>query len=545
MARMFPERLPDGLASTAEYDLFAAFARELDDQFTVLAGVKWLTHHRRGSSEGEADFIVAHQQRGLLVVEAKGGRIRVDGRTGTWYSVDQHDNEHPIKNPIEQAQRNHYALLAKLRETPASAPFPWAVGHAIALPDARVRHTPLGPDVPPQIVLDSDAFGQMQAAVERLFAHALGERQTAFGSDGMQALLDVLRPSWEIQVALRAQLRSERERFHTLTEQQFFLLDFLAGHRRALIDGCAGSGKTFLAVEKARRLAREGFATLLTCFNKNLADWMREALHPLPPNLRVQHFHALAHDLIVAAGGQYHVPAEAERSRFFKHDVPELLFDLLGALQTRFDAIIVDEGQDFEEEWWMPLLALLRSEDDGICYIFYDGEQTIYTTGPALPFDSQPHFLSRNLRNTRAIHQEIAPHYAGRRVECIGPDGRKPLHLTVVDPTDTLRKQLHRLIVEEHIPAEDIVVLTAASQRRSRWQDGQRLGNLTLRWTLTPGHGEVAVATIHGFKGLERPVVIVTELDQLIRPDHRSQLELVAYSRATSELITITQTPVG
>jgi hypothetical protein len=545
MARMLPERLPEGLASDAEYDLFAAFANELDERYTVLAGVKWLTTGRRQAFEGEADFVIAHPERGLLVMEAKGGQISIDGATGQWSSVDRHGTRHTIKDPAEQAQRNCHSLRAKLEEAPASAQFRWEVGYAVALPDVRLRSTALGPGLPAQVVLDSDAYGNMQASIERIFAHTLGERQAPIGSAGIQALIDVLRPSWELQVALRAELRKERERFHTLTEQQSFVLDFLAGHRRALIDGCAGSGKTFLAVEKARRLASEGFDTLLTCFNKHLADWMRASIDPLPANLRVQNFHALAHELILKAGGTYTVPS-GDRTRFFKEDVPTALFDLLGAFTTRFDAVIVDEGQDFEDEWWMPLLALLRSEETGICYIFYDSQQSIYTSGPTLPLDTQPHFLSRNLRNTQSIHRAFAAHYGDRQVECSGPEGRHPLHLNVADPGDALRKQLHRLVVEEGVPTEDIVVLTAASQARSRWKDHQRLGNLTLRWTLTPGHGEIAVSTIHSFKGLERPVAIVTELEKRSHPQHREQLELVAFSRASSELITISEaaTPV-
>ena len=61
MARMYPERLPEGLASDAEYDLFTTFEQELDEHFTVFAGVKWLMKGRqRGAFQGEADFIIAH-----------------------------------------------------------------------------------------------------------------------------------------------------------------------------------------------------------------------------------------------------------------------------------------------------------------------------------------------------------------------------------------------------------------------------------------------------------------------------------------------------
>ena len=538
MARMYPERLPDGLASDAEYDLFATFEGELDESYTVFAGVKWLMKGRQlGAFQGEADFVIAHPERGLLILEVKGGEISRDGATGQWYSVDRHGARHAISDPIEQARRNSHALSAKLAEAPATSRFTYPIGHAIALPNARLKHLALGLDAPSTIVIDQDDFGAMQQAIERVMAFTIGDRPAQIGSSGLRALADVISPSWEIQVALKSQLREERERFRTLTEQQFFVLDMLAGHRRALIDGCAGSGKTFLAIEKARRLANEGFDTLLTCFNRNLAVAIRESLDPLPEKLRVQHFHELAYDLVEQAGIPNSGPGD-DSDRYFKETLPELLLDAVDKLPERFDAIVVDEGQDFQGEWWIPLGALLRLPDD-IWYVFYDGRQNIYTDAMSIPFESEPHYLPVNLRNTQAIHRLIEPFYTNQVVSCRGPEGRPPKIVTTSDPETALRRELHRLIKDEGIPVSDVVILTGMSQRRSGWQEGRTLGNLTLTWETTPKPNHVRVSTIHSFKGLERPVVIVTELETSAHGNRDDHLRLVACSRASSELVLI------
>jgi superfamily I DNA/RNA helicase len=155
----------------------------------------------------------------------------------------------------------------------------------------------------------------------------------------------------------------------------------------------------------------------------------------------------------------------------------------------------------------------------------------------SLPFESEPHFLPVNLRNTQAIHQVIKPYYEGRSVVCRGPEGRPPKEIATADPENAVRQELHRLVNDEGIPVEDIVILTGHSQRRSRWEEGARVGNLSLTWNTQPNTNQVRVATIHSFKGLERPVVIVTEVDDdTPRSDH---LRLVACSRASSELIVI------
>jgi hypothetical protein len=535
---MYPERLPEGLASDAEYDLFTALHQELDEHFTVFAGVKWLMKGRqRGAFQGEADFIIAHPDRGLLVLEVKGGDISRDGASGQWHSVDRNGVRHLISDPIEQARRNSFALEDKLTEATATSGFSYPITHAIALPNARLKHAALGLDAPYQIVLDQDDFGAMQQAVERVLTFMLGDRQARIESRAMSALTDVISPNWEIQVALKSQLREERERFRTLTEEQFFLLDMLAGHRRALIDGCAGSGKTFLAVEKARRLANEGFETLLTCFNRNLAAAIRESLDPLPPTLRVQHFHELAYEFVQRACIPNEGPGD-DSDRYFKETLPTLLLDAVDQLPDRFDAIVVDEGQDFQSEWWVPLEALLRTPEC-IWYVFYDGQQTIYTDGMSFPFESDPHFLPINLRNTQSIHRLIEPYYAGRSVRCRGPEGRPPKVITTANAVDALRQELHRLVNEEGIPGDDIVILTGKSLRRSGLHEGLKLGNLSLTWDTQPGANQIRVATIHSFKGLERPVVIVSELDDSAGGSRHDHLRLVACSRASSELILI------
>src|SRR6185436_3796758 len=96
---------------------------------------------------------------------------------------------------------------------------------------------------------------------------------------------------------LAIEVAEEDREIVRLTEEQFYLLDVLSRTRRAAIGGCAGSGKTFLAVEKAKRLAREEFRTLLTCFNRPLADFLAEVTQGTP-NLEVKNFHALCASII-------------------------------------------------------------------------------------------------------------------------------------------------------------------------------------------------------------------------------------------------------
>ena len=538
MARMYPERLPESVTSNAERRLFDALASSLDQHHTVYAGVRWISKKRFGALPGEADFVIVHPERGMIVLEVKGGRISFDAPSGRWHSIDRYDERHEIKNPAEQAQRNFYALCDKLREVDGRTNLRESGGYAVAFPDSAVREPNLGLDLPREIIIDSDDLSDLGASIDRAYTYLTANSVRSLSKVDLATINTALARSWEVSIPLREAMHREGARFTELTEQQFGLLNVLAGQRRALIAGCAGSGKTFLAAEKARRLAEQGFNTLLTCFNKNLAAWLRASIGPVSGNLRIQHFHELAYELTEQAGLDAGKGPGDDPSTFFKHTLPEMLLDAAETLDTRFDAIIVDEGQDFMDEWWVPLEALLTDPERGIWYVFYDEQQSIYTDGASAPFPGVPYILDTNMRSTQAIHEHLKRFYDAP-VACSGPQGRPPTIVKTADVDNAIRSALHRLTVEEKVPTSDIVILTPASQQRSQWREGRRLGNLTLTWSPVHDRMQVPVCTVHSFKGLERPVVIVTEMDTVSDYQPADRLRLVAYSRAKSELIVI------
>ena len=534
MARTYPQRLPDTFISPAERKLFRILAEGLDDAYTIFYRVAWLSRQQGRARNGEADFIVAHPRRGLLVIEVKGGEVAFDGETNTWQSVSKHGKPHPIQDPFAQSRAALYLLREKLRDSKATRRYLYPIGYAVAFPDVLVREVALRLDAPAAIVLDAAALDSVEQWIEMAydFWHGQGERG-APGQAAMEALVRLLAPTWQLRTPLRLAFEVEEERIRQLTEQQFALLDFLARHRRAKVCGCAGSGKTFLAVEKARRLAAEGFSVLFTCFNRNLADWIARSLPP-ESGVVVRHFHRLCHEMAAQAG-----LLSSEQVR------PDVLPGLLGQAarhlpEARFDAIIADEGQDFQSDWWEMLARLLRDPDEGILYVFYDDNQRIYQPVSLYPIAGEPFILSHNCRNTQRIHQTVMGYYRGESVPgCLGPEGRSVEFIPVPGRQDEPRVLGHlltRLTQGEGVPLTSIVLLTPCSQRRSRWLDGLPVGGVTLAWQVEPPPDTLAVSTIHAFKGLERPVVILTELDRITAGDRESLL-YVALSRARNHVI--------
>ena len=280
MARMIPAQLPDddGGISAAERTLFKEFARQLGADWTILHSVHWLARAGGRSRDGEADFLLAHPRHGVLVLEAKGGSIARDGVTLAWSSRDWGGTEHAITDPFEQAERNMYTLRDKLADAPGTAGFRWRLARAVAFPDVLVGDADLGPNAPRALIIDSGDLATLARALGRAFEAAPGGGAGP-GAEGVAALVRLLKPPVALaRPGLLGEMRRNEEAFLRLTEQQYGLLDFLGGHRRVAIDGAAGSGKTLLALEQCRCLARQGFRVLFTCYNKALAAWARAAL---------------------------------------------------------------------------------------------------------------------------------------------------------------------------------------------------------------------------------------------------------------------------
>ncbi|HFD39605.1 MAG TPA: hypothetical protein ENJ31_07140, partial [Anaerolineae bacterium] len=543
MARLFPERLPESALQDprrgAERRVYQAL-RALPDTYTVFYSVAWLSRIRGGAQDGEADFVIAHPEQGILVLEVKGGGIAYDATTGQWTSTDRQGIVHAIKDPADQARRSKHALLAKLQELPGWRDRWITLGHGVVFPDVDTSGMALRPDLPPAVVLDWRSLDDSTAAIQQVFAYWHGQEGQAAGpgTDGMRLLTQLLGRSFRLRTPLGVELAHEEERIVELTEEQMRILDVLGYQRRAAIQGCAGSGKTMLALEKARRLANEGFDVLLTCFNLALAQHLAQRV---PEGVTVLNFHGLCEALIAEAGLRSLPPQDLRV--YYDEFLPSMLLDAIDELGPQYDAIVVDEGQDFKEDWWIGLQGLLRDPEQGILYVFFDDNQNLYRGVNHIPgvIDSPPFPLRENCRNTQRIHQLVSRfHPQGDAIGCRGPTGRPPQwvpYSSHQELGDQVRRTLHRLVNEEGVAAQDVVILTPKAERRSVFKEGKRLGNFQItRKPFPQGATQIWTTTVHAFKGLERKVVLLAELD----PWASRQLETLLYvgaSRARTHLL--------
>jgi hypothetical protein len=506
MAKIYPERLPESILSNpkraAERRFYEA-AGQLSNKYTVFYSVAWqAVDPRSGAQDGEADFVIAHPDLGLMVVEVKGGGIGFDSREGQWRSIDREGVAHRIKDPVEQARSSKYELFKKLRGLPGWEEGWLTMAHVVAFPDIYWEGSLSKPDLPPEIVLDAKALTDLENAIGGAFRYYAGGQRGGLGPERLEMVEKTLARSFQIKTPLGVELVFEDERLVELTERQMRILDFLSNRRRAAIKGCAGSGKTMLALEKARQLREQGFEVLLTCYNHALADYLAGRA---PRGVTVSHFHKLCRETAKKAGVSMR-PAR-DQDEFYGSAMPNAMLEAIDRLGPQFDAIIVDEGQDFKENWWLPLVSLLRDPEQGILFAFYDDNQNLYRGFEDIPgvIDEAPFPLIDNCRNTQKIHQIVSAFYHdARQLRCRGPEGQPAEVYEYADANDQMRqlKQiLHRLVYKEHVDCRDIVILTPRSQERSELKDGMAIANFSLCTTPSQIRNHIQVSSVHTFKG--------------------------------------------
>ena len=358
MARMVPFPILPDTESTAERRLYEGFLEQLDEAYVVYHSVEWVLAGKNGPTQGETDFVIVHPEDGVLVLEVKGGRLTYDPGTKRWVQ-SSHSGTHPLdEDPFHQARDEMHSLVEILGAQPGWERWKPSYGYGVAFPDGRYEHD-AHPAAPAAVVIDHDDLVRLAERVTAVmeYSHRPNRR---FGAEGMDALSQALGFRVEIRTPLKLRFDEEERKIVELTEDQVYVLSFVMHRKRAAITGPAGSGKTMLAITLARRLAESGSRTLLTCFNERLGEFLATCVAGTP-DIDVVHLHALCLELAKEACLEApDEPEDGPGSPYFEHQMPELLERAARALGPRYDAIVVDEAQDFRGWWWPALLALHR-----------------------------------------------------------------------------------------------------------------------------------------------------------------------------------------
>src|SRR5581483_2349146 len=328
-------------------------------------------------------------------------------------------------------------------------------GYAIVVPDIYKDRIANRPTRPNEMILDRHDLqpATILQSIEQTYRLWTRTSAQPLGPRAVNEIIKIYAPSWYVRPLLADVFEEEHVQLNQLTDQQFQTLDLLRWQKRVAVSGCAGCGKTFLAIEQAQRLARRGLKVLLTCYNRNLANWLRDHLTTLAErdmalgNIEVMNFHRIASRLCNKAG----IFLPEDEGRAFDEDFARGLSVACQHVEERYDAILADEGQDFADSWWDALLCLLRTPDEGLFYVFYDDNQRIYGRYSVYPVPADHHYpLAINCRTTRTIHEAMMQYYSTSAIAglptCKGPEGRTIERITVIPTKANEQKALLDLL---------------------------------------------------------------------------------------------------
>ena len=535
-ARMIPPYLSSDVKSAGERTLFCRLRDDpATDGWTVLHSLNIARHVSQ--VEGEIDFVILVPNLGVLCLEVK-GTSRVRRREGVWYYG--HDPNGDPRGPFQQAAEGRYSVFKQVkRYQPALARIPFWSAVAFPFVEFTTRSTewhdwqvidrrsmsarPISDVI--SLMLQSGRHHLTTARTVKWFDP---ERRTPTEQECDQVLA-ILRPSFEVIESARGLREREQAELRVFTEEQYAALDAMADNPQVIFDGPAGSGKTVLGLEAVRRAASRSQSTLFLCYNRLLGRWLSSSTVDLE-GVKATTLHRHMLDLVEASGLRSPNLPENPNPQFWRAELPQLAIEaMIEAPEAMcvFDTLVIDEAQDVLRPRYLDFLdlSLQGGLGTGRLRMFGDFErQDIYRSGNDRSVLNQlgasRYRLSVNCRNTprvaawASLFGGLEPDYS--RV-LRSDDGRQPVLKFYKDEPDRrilLAQSLDEL-ADEGFRGNDIVVLSTkrrdstAAKLRAR-NEGHRLAPIEAR-----SDGQVSFTTIHAFKGLDSPAVVLTDLESV------------------------------
>ena len=523
--------------------------QQLPDDYYVFHSTHWNEQRRRDEYSarkyvqwGEADFTIFHPSYGFIIFEVKDGLISFSRERG-WIQTNRSNGMDKTIDPMDQAERSKYYFLDRIKARfGGQSPYTFCSAVWFTAGDRANIEGNLPLNYKEEIVLwsnDLQSVAAAEMAIRRIY-HFYNVRKVEPSEEMTSKVLDTLTPEFGVVQTMRSRTMAAKALFRRMTTEQVYLLDYLEEQEEAAIHGVAGTGKTVLAVQKAKSLAQTD-RVLFLCFNRFLKTHLEETC---PDSSNISFF--TLDGLVGAFTGAFSQSPDERTDA-----ISEFLMDW-DEYELPFKHIVVDEGQDFADIHLQLLNDIARARH-GNFYVFYDRNQFVQGLKYPAWLDKMDCrlVLSRNCRNTREIAitstRPIGIEENRIKMRRESTDGAIKPNLFFVDDKPALKEYLFRLIrkyISAGLSESDIVVLSMKSEGKSiLTEDDFRLpGSYILR--KDQNSNGILFTTVRKFKGLEAMAVICIDIDsETFENDRNRNAFYVGTSRAMSYLELITATP--
>lgn len=521
----------------SEREVWDRLVGQLRPEDVILANVR-LTDEKK---DHEIDLLVLMPGAGFVVVEVKGGSVFVDPTSGSWHqkrsssTVDIH--------PVDQARDGMYAVRRYVEADPrwrdsSRTRVRW--GHTVVAPYSTFTDDFAMPECPRWAVHGRDDQVDLAGRLWDIADRQEGGHRVPAEEDA-ELVVNILRgrslPGYDI-VADSDERAGVADR---LTQEQALLLKATRLLNRVEVRGGAGSGKTVLALTQAKDLTRgmgerKPQRVALLCYSIGLATWLKRQVAAAERRHRPA-FVGTFEELAVYLGVEHF--GTREDVEFWEEQLPAQMTVLAAGLGDgkRFDAIVVDEAQDFADLWWAPLIGALKDEETGGLFVYSDENQRVFQRFGRPPVSLVPLVLDHNLRNTRQIADVFGP-LTPMRMYARGGEGPEVTFVAspAADALDVADDQVDQLLDEGWRP-EHVALVTTGKRHTEQANQQEMLGQAGY-WESFWDKGSVFYGHVLGCKGLERRAVVLCVNETAAHDRSREKL-YVGLSRATDRLVVV------
>lgn len=529
MAKMIPD-IPKEFDLKSKEGLMFEELNNLSEDYYVFHSFSIVTIVDSIIKESETDFVIFHPNKGIICLEAKAGQI--DYIDGYW----KYGSGKKMKKngPYSQASFNKWKLKDYMIEHGLQYELEHCkLLHAVWFPDiplTKFNGKQLPSEADLNITLTSDSFGKIQKEIEKIFALEIPSKvKTNLSEKEVNRILErVLAPNFSLISLKEIEIEHTKNVFKRMLKEQITLLNYLEEQNNAIINGLAGTGKTVMAIEKAKLHSEKGEKVLFLCYNTFLKEYLKcTYAHPY---IHFYTIDGLACKICNTKKADYNMLKERLEEMYYEGNFP-------------YQHVIIDEGQDFgkvelEEE----IIALLKTNaiDDetrnGTFYLFYDKNQMVQSYKiPKYIEDADCKLtLYRNCRNTgnialtslRLLGSDKLPKLFRETV--LGDIPEIGFAESIEDTIILLNHEINKYINAGY---SSITILTCKTEEKTI------IANYCKDSKYRYNRGYIKFTTCRKFKGLESDVIIVIDIDKdTFDNDQGEQLMYVGSSRARHKL---------
>ena len=517
MAKIYPTFTDDFHSSLGEYKIFNAL-KKLPDDWYVLYSLNWNNKLQSGKVQwGEADFVILNRIYGLLVIEVKSGGIEY--KEGNWIQTRLDNFEkNPMKNPFKQADKSKYKFISLL-DNVLYGNKKCYIDKAVWFPSIKnIDSDSLPPEYDDKIVLTEEALDNPLQYIIRAFDFYNSKHYTYMEKDDFDKVLSALMPEFNLIPSASNIIEENDYSFLQLTQEQKKVLDFISDQGNASIQGGAGTGKTFIAVEQAKRFSDYG-EVLFLCFNRYLYKHLEN--NYFHKNVEYLNIHTF-----INRYSSDNILSNEELLKVLKTiDFSEL----------NYKFIIIDEAQDFDNKI-LSLIVEKATESNIRCFVFYDKNQLLYSDKmPAILNDFECKLtLNKNCRNTfKILSTTNSPMNLPIRTDEYCIEGIMP-RLYISTDKDKIVNKIGESInnyLSNGYKLDDIVILTLNTEDSSILSSVSKINNYDI--SHEKNEGKILFTTAKKFKGLESNIVILVDFNSdVIATDELTRLFYVSTSRS-------------